>query len=232
MQGTVVMLMAMSGLGCCNKYAVAYGPPTYSALFATGCYANYYPNFMASALVVPPSCYSPCYAGPYNGCYSACYPVAYRPKHSCCFVSKLFGCCGCGKAGYGDPYAGYGYMGPGPFPGGPGPFMDGPGPWMGGPGPMMGGPGPMMGGPGFGGPFEPPVFGYALQFNYGDPNVDSVPVPTVQPPASSTPGAPTPAPPSPGGATPVPPARDTGTTPPPPPPTPANVPGITPKPGV
>jgi hypothetical protein len=227
----------LSGLGCCNKYSVAYGPPTYSALFATGCYANYYPNYMASALVVPPSCYSPCYAGPYNGCYSACYPVPYRPKHSCCFIQRCFGCCSCGKGG--DPYAGYG-IGPGPFMGGPGPMMGGPGsmmggpgPFMGGPGPMMGGPGPMMGGPGFGGPFEPPIFGYALQFNYGDPTVDSVPVPTLPPPGSTdatvAPG-PTPRTPA---ATPVPPARDTGTPPPPPPPTPANVPNPNaPKPGV
>ncbi len=235
MQGTVVMLMALSGLGCHNKYTVAYGPPTYSAFFETGCYANYYPNYMGSALLAP-SCYAPGYAGTYSGCYSACYAGSYPTKHSCCFLSKLFGCCRCGK--YGDPYGYMGYGGPGPILG-PGPFMGGPGfggpgPYMGGPG--FGGPGPYMGGPGFGGPavggpFEPAVFGYALQFNYGDPTVDSVPVPTVAPP-SSTSGAPSPAPPSPSGAAPVPPARDTSTPPPPPPPSPANVPGATARPGV
>jgi hypothetical protein len=227
MQGTVVMLMALSGLGCHNKYDVAYGPPTYSAFFGMGCYANVYPNYMATAYV-PPSCYAPCYADMYNGCYSACYGGGYgggyvRKHHGCCFLSRLFGCCGCGKSGYGDPYAGYGYMGYG----GPEPMMGGPGPMMGGPGPMMGGPGPYMGGPGFGGPYEPAIFGYALQFNYGDPTVDAVPVPTIAPPPSSSTGAPSPAPPSPN-ATPVPPARDTGTPPPPPPPTPANIPGANP----
>ena len=102
MQGTVVMLMALSGLGCHNKYDVAYGPPTYSTFFGMGCYANYYPNYMATAYV-PPSCYSPCYADMYNGCYSACYAACYgggyvSRQHSCC-LSRLFGCCGC-KSGY------------------------------------------------------------------------------------------------------------------------------------
>jgi hypothetical protein len=233
MQGTVVMLMALSGLGCHNKYDVAYAPPTYGAFIGNGgCYANYYPNFMGSA-VVAPSCYAPCYGGMYNGCYAAgyggCYGGGYGARrHSCCFVSRLFGCCGCGNAGYGDPYAGYGYLGYG----GPGPYMGGPGSFMGGPGPMMGGPGPMMGGPGFGAPYEPAIFGYALQFNYGDPTVDSVPVPTVQPPAPSASGATSTSPATPGG-TQVKPARDTTTPPPPPPPSPANVPNANPpKPGV
>ena len=40
MQGTVVMLMALSGLGCHNKSCdVVYAPPTYSC-FSSGCYAN------------------------------------------------------------------------------------------------------------------------------------------------------------------------------------------------
>ncbi len=88
MQGTVVMLMALSGLGCHHKYDVAYGPPTYSAFFGMGCYANAYPNFMPSAYV-PPSCYSPCYAGMYNGCYSACYGGCYGGG----YVTKHHGCC-------------------------------------------------------------------------------------------------------------------------------------------
>jgi hypothetical protein len=224
MQGTVVMLMALSGMGCHHKYDVAYGPPTYSAFFGMGCYANVYPNYMATAYVAP-SCYAPCYADMYNGCYSACYGGCYgggyvRKHHSCCFVSRLFGCCGCGKSGYGDPYAGYGYIAYG----GPGPFIDGPGPFIDGPGPFMGGPGPYMGGPGFGGPYEPPIFGYALQFNYGEPTVGTAP---VTPPPYSPSAGPAPAPPRPS-AEPVPPARDTGTSPPPPPPTPANIPAANP----
>jgi hypothetical protein len=231
MQGTVVVLMALSGMGCHNKYAVAYPPPTYSALFAmSGCYANYYPNFLASA-------YGPgCYGGGYPGMMGACYGgggcYAYRPRHTCCFLANLVGCCGCMKGG---PYYGAGYMGyagAGPFMGGPGPFMDGPGPFMG-PGPMMGGPGPFMDGPGpyvsgqgMIGPYAPPIFGYALQFNYGDPTVDSVPVPTVPAPASST-GSTPPAPP-PAGSTSMPPPAESTTPPTPPPPTPANVPGANP----
>ena len=47
MQGTVVMLMALSGLGCHNKSCdVAYAPPTYSC-FGGGCYANVYPSYVA-----------------------------------------------------------------------------------------------------------------------------------------------------------------------------------------
>ena len=47
MQGTVVMLMALSGLGCHNKcYDVVYASPTYSC-FGGGCYANVYPSYVA-----------------------------------------------------------------------------------------------------------------------------------------------------------------------------------------
>jgi hypothetical protein len=211
MQGTVVMLMALSGLGCHHKYDVAYGPPSYSAFFGMGCYANYYPNYMGT--VYAPSCYSACYGATYSGCYSACYPGAYRGGHGCCFLSKLFGCCGCKGGYYGDPYGYMGMTGPGPFMGGPMPF--GPPGYL--------GPGGMLGGPGLGGPYEPPIFGYALQFNYGDPTVDAVPVPTVRPPYPGA-GAPSPAPPAPGApgssmATPPTPELTT-----PPPPSPANVP--------
>ena len=65
MQGTVVMLMALSGLGCHNKSCdVVYAPPTYSC-FSGGCYANVYPPDYVS-----PSCYSGCYSSGYSGCYS------------------------------------------------------------------------------------------------------------------------------------------------------------------
>ena len=65
MQGTVVMLMALSGLGCHNKSCdVVYAPPLYSC-FSGGCYANVYPPAYVS-----PSCYSGCYSSGYSGCYS------------------------------------------------------------------------------------------------------------------------------------------------------------------
>ena len=109
MQGTIVMLMALSGLGCHNRcYDVAYAPPTYGC-FGGGCYANVYPTGWAS-----PQGYSGCYATGYNGCYatgyggcfgggcfgggysscySACYGGGYRP-HGCGLLARLFSCCG------------------------------------------------------------------------------------------------------------------------------------------
>ena len=68
MQGTVVMLMALSGLGCHNKSCdVVYAPPSYSC-FSGGCYANVYPPAYVS-----PSCYSGCYSSCYSGCYGGRY---------------------------------------------------------------------------------------------------------------------------------------------------------------
>lgn len=65
MQGTLVMLVALSGLGCHNKGCdVAYVSPTYTSCFSGGCYSNWYPG------PVMPSCYSGCYGGCYGGgCY-------------------------------------------------------------------------------------------------------------------------------------------------------------------
>ncbi len=89
MQGTVVMLMALSGLGCHNKSCdVAYAPPAYSC-FSGGCYANVYPPDYVS-----PSCYSGCYSSCYSGCYSSyggscyggCYSGSYGGHHGCGFL--------------------------------------------------------------------------------------------------------------------------------------------------
>ena len=68
MQGTLVMLVGLSGLGCHNKGCdVAYVPPSYSSCFGSGCYANWYPE------PVTPACYSSCYSGGYSGCYGGSY---------------------------------------------------------------------------------------------------------------------------------------------------------------
>ncbi len=68
MQGTLVMLVGLSGLGCHNKGCdVAYAPPSYSSCFGGGCYANWYPE------PVTPACYSSCYSGGYSGCYGGSY---------------------------------------------------------------------------------------------------------------------------------------------------------------
>ena len=73
MQGTIVMLMALSGLGCHHKSCdVAYAPPYYG----TGaCYGGYYDGGYAT--VVGPSCYSDCYSSGYSGCYSIGYGGCY-----------------------------------------------------------------------------------------------------------------------------------------------------------
>ena len=67
MQGTLVMLVALSGLGCHNKGCdIAYGPPTYTSCFGggySGCYADVYPG------PAMPACYGGCYGGGYSGCY-------------------------------------------------------------------------------------------------------------------------------------------------------------------
>ena len=72
MQGTIVMLMALSGLGCHHKGCdVVYTPSCYSGGCYGGCYATAY------ATVVEPSCYSACYSGCYSGGYSGCYGGCY-----------------------------------------------------------------------------------------------------------------------------------------------------------
>ncbi len=118
MQGTVLMLMALSGLGCHNKSCnVIYAPPTYGC-FGGGCYANVYPNY------VSPQSFTGCYTGGYSGCYasyyggggcfgggcygggyscySGCYGGGYSGggHHGCGLLSRLFGCCGRKHFGY------------------------------------------------------------------------------------------------------------------------------------
>jgi hypothetical protein len=108
MQGTIVMLMALSGLGCHNKSCyVAYAPPTYGC-FGGGCYANVYPaDYVAP---VYSGCYTSCYSGCYGGCYGGWYGGCYGGgHHGCGLLSWLFSCCGGGGCGgYGD-YWGVGY---------------------------------------------------------------------------------------------------------------------------
>ncbi len=206
MQGTIVMLMALSGLGCHNKcYDVAYGPPAYGCV-GGGCYANVYPTGWAS-----PQSFAGCYAGGYSGCYStgygcfgggcfgggygscysACYGGGYR-RHGCGLLAGLFGCCRWKNSDYYAFDTSYG--------------------------------GPMDSGISY----NPPIFGYALQYNYGGDSGAQ-----VGPGASGTPSEAAPVPPNP-----VPPGGPTSTTPPPPaavppatttpapPPPPAAVPAV------
>jgi hypothetical protein len=199
MQGTVIMLMALSGLGCHNKSCdVAYGPPAYSC-FSGGCYANVYPDY------VSPSCYSGCFSSSYSGCYSSyygscyggCYSGNYGGHHGCGLFAKLFSCFrhSGGHGCYGSSYGGSGCYG-----GSYGGFGT------------------------YNAPYDPPIFGYALQYNYGsmDPYnqgpsgvMSPTPAPTPTPSEAVAPVAPNPVPtptaPSP--STPVP----SDATPPPPP---------------
>jgi hypothetical protein len=150
MQGTVMMLMALSGLGCHNRGCdVVYAASTYSC-YGGGCYANVYPSY------VSPQSYTGCYTGGYSGCYasfydggcfgggcygggrSSCYSSCYGGgHHGCGLLMKLFGCghrkynSGCGYGGgyayadfYGSPY-------------------------------------------GYSLPYSPSIYGYAREFNYG-----------------------------------------------------------------
>ncbi len=118
MQGTVVMMMVLSGLGCHHKKCdVAYAPPAYSC-FSGGCYANVYPADYGSTSYYS-GCYSGCYGGCYSsgwgGCYGGCYSGSYGGHHGCGLFAKLFSCfkhssCygGCYSGCYGGGYGCYG----------------------------------------------------------------------------------------------------------------------------
>ena len=208
MQGTVVMLMALSGLGCHNKsYDAVYAPPAYGC-FSGGCYANVYPPDYVS-----PSCYSGCYSSGYSGCYSSlgggCYGGCYSGggHHGCGLFARLFscfkhsgghGCYGGGHGCYGGSYGSFG---------------------------------------GYDAPYDPPIFGYALQYNYGSldsnqgPSGMTSPTPTPVPSEAVAPVAPNPVPSAPNPSTPPVPAEVTPPTPPAPA-APTNVVPPIPKPAV
>jgi len=91
MQGTIVMLMALSGLGCHHKSCdVAFAPSCYSGACYGGGYATDY------ATVVEPSCYSGCYSSGYSGCYSSgsngCYGGGYSSGSGGCYGGGYDGC--------------------------------------------------------------------------------------------------------------------------------------------
>ena len=90
MQGTIVMLMAMSGLGCHHKHrdvapVSACYSSCYSSGYDSGCYSSYAP--VATTYVVP-SCYSACYSSGYSSCYSSCYSGA---SFSSCYGGSCYG---------------------------------------------------------------------------------------------------------------------------------------------
>jgi hypothetical protein len=215
MQGTVMMLMALSGLGCHNKGCdVVYAAPTYSG-YSSGCYANVYPSY------VSPQSYTGCYAGGYSGCYatiydggcfgggcyggglSSCYAGCYGGgHHGCGLLARLFSHCGSRRHGcYGSGYDSY---------------------W----------PDSYGGDYGYDLPYSPSMYGYARPFDYGvgAPGEAAMGYQggmTGTPSEAAPPVPATPAPSTPSTTTPVP---DLST--PPPPPRPA-VPGnVVPNPAV
>ncbi|MEJ7639187.1 MAG: hypothetical protein WKF75_14750 [Singulisphaera sp.] len=96
MQGTIVMLMAMSGLGCHHKHRdVAPVSACYSSAYDSGCYSSYAP--VATTYVVP-SGYSACYSSGYSSCYSSGYSGA--------SFSSCYGGSGSGGGCYGGKHHG------------------------------------------------------------------------------------------------------------------------------
>ena len=177
MQGTIVMLMALSGLGCHHTGCGPAVAPCYD-----GCYGNTVP--MCYTTYVAPSCYSACYSLCYSGSYTGCFGGGRRgcfgggrrglfgglchKRSYCCdypvpaCYDGLYGCYGSGFGGglaYGSPV--YGSYAP-----------------VLGSGPMMGG--PIMGGP-IMGPTLPPTT-----------VTPATPSPTTPPTEVAPPGAPSP----------------------------------------
>ncbi|MDG3006939.1 hypothetical protein [Paludisphaera mucosa] len=91
MHGTVVMLMALSGLGCHHKHAdVAYVPSCYSSI-SDGCYSGCYSSTSYETPYAT-GCYSSadyiggCYS---ESCYSGGFPSCYSERRGC-FLTRLF----------------------------------------------------------------------------------------------------------------------------------------------
>lgn len=117
MQGTVLILMALSGVGCHHKAHHGYAPVLTGcyAGYESACYASYEPACYAEPVVLDgcygAACYSggygaaslsACYGDIYDACYSvpACYGGYRKHRHG-----GLFGCfkrkrCGACNGGY------------------------------------------------------------------------------------------------------------------------------------
>lgn len=89
MQGTMVMLLALSGLGCGHS---AHKAPVYDS-----CYSSCYGGVAYDACY--DSCYSACYGGgfvqtSYGSCYSSCYGGScYATGYDACYSSCYGGSC-------------------------------------------------------------------------------------------------------------------------------------------
>ena len=99
MQGTVIMLMALSGLGCHHKgsapavMASCYAQTCYSSGYS-GCYSGGYASPQveyAPTSYVAPSCYSECYSSCYSAAYAGCYSAASYGSGGSCYGGSCYG---------------------------------------------------------------------------------------------------------------------------------------------
>lgn len=89
MQGTIMMMVALSGLGCHHKgCAPAPAPACYDSCY-TAPVADCMP--CAPTTYVAPSCYSDCYSSGYSGCYGGCYGGGYGAYYSAGYSSCYSG---------------------------------------------------------------------------------------------------------------------------------------------
>ncbi len=101
MQGTVLMLVALSGLGCHNKSAdIVYAPPTYGC-YGGGSYASIYADRRCPVvffillcnklqrLLLAVVATAACYGGCYSSCYSGLYSGGYGGHHGCGLLAKI-----------------------------------------------------------------------------------------------------------------------------------------------
>ena len=123
MQGTIVMLMALSGMGCHHmSCAPAYGDGCYGgggcygySSYSTPLYASCYSGCYSSYYGAGGSCYGGCYSSYYGSGYASCYGGCYGGRKHCglfgggggLFHHKNRGGCGCYGGGYAEPIPAY-----------------------------------------------------------------------------------------------------------------------------
>jgi hypothetical protein len=115
MQGTLAVLMALSGLGCNHKSCDTVTTACYSAPVVDSCYSSCYSAPIVDSCYSAPAVYDSCYS---SSCYSApvvesCSPCAPRRRHG--LFGGLFNCFrknrsyDCAPVAYSGCYAGPSY---------------------------------------------------------------------------------------------------------------------------
>ena len=101
MQGTIAMLMALSGLGCHHKSCAPVVVESCYTSCHSSCYSSCYasPQVVSDVVIPASQCYSSCYATTtYSSCYSSCY------NSNSCYSS-------CYSNGHGHARKGHGLFG-------------------------------------------------------------------------------------------------------------------------